>query len=44
MPWEERFVPVLGKALFAKAFLEDPENEETGTPLPVPALSASGFD
>jgi quercetin dioxygenase-like cupin family protein len=25
MPWEERFVPELGKALFAKRFLEDLE-------------------
>ena len=25
MPWEERLVPELGKALFAKRFLEDPE-------------------
>lgn len=25
MPWEERFVPELGKALFAKRFLEDPK-------------------
>jgi quercetin dioxygenase-like cupin family protein len=25
MPWEERFVPQLGKALFAKLFMEDPD-------------------
>lgn len=31
-------------ATLFKAFLEDPESEETGTPLPAPALSASGFD
>ena len=29
MPWEERFVPQLGKALFAKAFLEDPDTGVT---------------
>jgi hypothetical protein len=29
MPWEERFVPELGKALFAKRFLEDPETGVT---------------
>jgi quercetin dioxygenase-like cupin family protein len=29
MPWEERFIPELGKALFAKRFLEDPETGVT---------------
>jgi quercetin dioxygenase-like cupin family protein len=29
MPWEERFVPELGKALFVKRFLEDPETGVT---------------
>ena len=29
MPWEERFIPELGKALFAKAFLEDPDTGVT---------------
>ncbi len=29
MPWEERFVPQLGKALFAKRFLEDPDTGVT---------------
>jgi hypothetical protein len=31
-------------ATLFKAFLEDPESDEAGTPLPAPALSASGFD
>jgi hypothetical protein len=25
MPWEERFISEIGKALFAKRFLEDPD-------------------
>ena len=29
MPWEERFIPELGKALFAKRFLEDPDTGVT---------------
>lgn len=29
MPWTERVVPELGKALFAKFFLEDPETGVT---------------
>ena len=29
MPWEERVIPELGKALFAKRFLEDPETGVT---------------
>jgi hypothetical protein len=31
-------------ATLFKAFLEDPDSDEAGTPLPAPALSASGFD
>ncbi len=37
MPWEERFVPVLGKALFAKAFLEDPDTGVTVRMVKYPA-------
>jgi len=29
IPWEERFIPDLGKALFAKFFLEDPDTGVT---------------
>ena len=29
MPWDERFIPEIGKALFAKRFLEDPETGVT---------------
>ncbi|HEY2009852.1 MAG TPA: hypothetical protein VGH23_12735 [Rhizomicrobium sp.] len=29
MPWEECFIPELGKSLFAKRFLEDPETGVT---------------
>jgi hypothetical protein len=29
MPWEGRFIPQLGKSLFAKRFLEDPETGVT---------------
>jgi quercetin dioxygenase-like cupin family protein len=29
MPWEDRFIPELGKTLFAKRFLEDPETGVT---------------
>ncbi|HMH66058.1 MAG TPA: hypothetical protein VK515_10745 [Rhizomicrobium sp.] len=29
LPWEERFIPELGKALFAKRFLEDPDTGVT---------------
>jgi len=29
MSWEERFIPELGKALFAKRFMEDPETGVT---------------
>ena len=37
MPWEERFVPQLGKALFAKAFLEDPDTGVTVRMVKYPA-------
>ena len=37
MAWEERFIPQLGKALFAKAFLEDPETGVTVRMVKYPA-------
>ena len=37
MPWEERFVPQLGKALFAKLFLEDPDTGVTVRMVKYPA-------
>ncbi len=37
IPWEERFVPQLGKALFAKAFLEDPDTGVTVRMVKYPA-------
>ena len=37
IPWEERFVPELGKALFAKQFLEDPDTGVTVRMVKYPA-------
>src|SRR3569833_2179680 len=37
MPWTERVVPELGKALFAKFFLEDPETGVTVRMVKYPA-------
>ena len=37
MPWEERFIPEIGKALFAKRFLEDPDTGVTVRMVKYPA-------
>ena len=37
IPWEERLVPQLGKALFAKFFLEDPDTGVTVRMVKYPA-------
>jgi len=37
MPWEEHFIPKMGRALFAKCFLEDPETGVTVRPVKYPA-------
>lgn len=37
MPWEDRFIPELGKSLFAKRFLEDRETGVTARLVKYPA-------
>ena len=44
MPWEERFVPNLGRALFAKRFLEDPETGVTVRLVQYPADFTNGWN
>ncbi len=39
MLWEDRFIPELGKTLFAKRFLEDPETGVTVRLVKYPAGS-----
>jgi hypothetical protein len=42
MPWEDRFIPELGKTLFAKRFLEDAETGVTVRLVKYPADFTNG--